>query len=211
MTEPPQPPKRLVLFIDNQNFYNGARRAFFNKDDPNYYGQFDPMKLGGLICARGVPGITRQLQEVRLYIGRPDATKDPKTYGPHMRQCAVWGKAGVTVISRTLRYPPDWPYSKAQEKGVDVALAVDFVAMAIDKKYDVGVIASTDSDLRPALEYVYKKCSLSCRVEAAAWVSSREKSVLSIPGKKIWCHRMDAGEYYVVGDLTDYRVSSPAP
>jgi hypothetical protein len=68
MTEPPQPPKRLVLFIDNQNFYNGARRAFFNKDDPNYYGQFDPMKLGGLICARGVPGITRQLRYARYVV-----------------------------------------------------------------------------------------------------------------------------------------------
>lgn len=33
----------------------------------------------------------------------------------------------MTVLSRDLRYPPDWPKRTAQEKGIDVALAIDFV------------------------------------------------------------------------------------
>ena len=32
---------------------------------------------------------------------------------------------GITAIRRPLRYPRGWPTIPAQEKGVDVALAVD--------------------------------------------------------------------------------------
>ena len=49
-----------------------------------------------------------------------------------MRQCAAWARAGAVVISRALRYPPNWPEGRAQEKGVDVQLAIDVIAGAID-------------------------------------------------------------------------------
>lgn len=66
-----------------------------------------------------------------------------------------------------------------------MALAVDFVALAIDGEYDVGVIAAFDSDLRPALEYVRRKCKNNCRVEVVAWDSPRTKSRLGIPGDNV--------------------------
>jgi uncharacterized LabA/DUF88 family protein len=72
-----------------------------------------------------------------------------------MRQCAAWESKGAIVIARALRYPAGWPETKPQQKGVDVALAIDFVTMAIDGQYDVGVIASTDTDLKPALEKTF--------------------------------------------------------
>ena len=60
----------------------------------------------------------------------------------------------MQVITRALRYPQTWPTDPAEEKGIDVALAIDFVRFAIYGAYDVGVIMSTDSDLQPALEFV---------------------------------------------------------
>lgn len=171
---------------------------------PHYVGQFDPVKLGQLICSRPPPGIDRTLHEVRVYTGRPDATKQPKAYAAHMKQCSAWQRSGATVIPRTLRYPYDWPATKAQEKGIDVALAIDFVALAIDGAYDAGVIASTDSDLRPALEYVYRKFSGSRRGEVMNWRSSSGASRLSIPGANIWCHWIDRHDYDQIQDLTDY-------
>jgi len=197
--------EKLVLFLDDKNFYNGARRAFFSDTDAHFYGQFSPIALGNLICSQ--PAKTRrQLQQVRIYTGLPDSTKEPKTYAAHMKQCQSWEKDGAKVITRILRYPPDWPNSKAQQKGVDVALAVDFVALAIDNIYDVGVIASTDSDLRPALEYVIQKCRNKCHVEVTAWFSSQTKNRLSIPGINIWCHRLNKADYDAVADLTDYNI-----
>src|SRR5439155_18417104 len=101
--------QRLVVFVDAQNVYKGARRAFFNDDDPHIYGNFDPVKLGELICSRPAKGTESLLSQVRVYTGRPDATRQPQSYGPHMRQCATWKANGAIIIARTLRYPHDWP------------------------------------------------------------------------------------------------------
>lgn len=200
------PSERLVLFLDAQNFYNGARRVFFSTSDPHFYGQIKPVELGNLICSRSLPGVQRDLAQTRIYTGRPDATKEPKTYAAHMKQCNAWTKAGAKVIPRMLRYPRDWPVSKAQEKGIDVALAIDFVSLAVDNEYDVGVIASTDSDLRPALEFVSRQCGPRCRIEVVAWTSPRTKSRLSIPGSAIWCHWFNRSDYDSIADLTDYNI-----
>jgi len=197
--------ERLILFLDDKNFYKGARDAFFSDTDAHFYGQVSPIALGNLICSR--PAKTqRRLQQVRIYTGLPDSTKEPKTYAAHIKQCQSWKKEGVEVITRMLRYPQDWPNSKAQQKGVDVALAVDLVALAIDSIYDVGVIASTDSDLRPALEYVIQKCRNKCHIEVAAWFTPQTKNRLSIPGINIWCHRLHKADYDAVADLTDYNI-----
>ena len=151
--------QRAVLFVDAQNFYRGARRAFFTDADRYIYGQIRPVELGNVICGKQLPETQVKLQQVRIYTGRADATKEPKTYAANLRQCTAWEKDGVEVIHRTVRYPVDWPDSKPQEKGIDVALAIDFVALATDGCYDIGIIASTDTDLVPALEYVYHKCA----------------------------------------------------
>ena len=197
--------QRLLLFLDAQNVYRGARRAFCDDYDPHTYGNFDPMKMGALVCSRAAAGTTSVLAGVRVYTGRPDSTKQPQAYGPHMRQCAAWQAAGVTVIARALRYPYDWPKSAAEEKGIDVALAVDFVTLAIDGAYDIGVIFSTDTDLKPALEYVDRKCPQVCTV--AAWTSPTSRGRLSLKDGNLWCYWLDRNDYDSVADLTDYRPS----
>ena len=197
----------VTLFVDAQNFYHGARSAFFRPADSHVCGQFKPVELGHLICSRPPPGAARSLREVRVYTGRPESSKEPRTYGAHLRQCSVWEKAGVTLVTRTLRYPPDWPSVRAEEKGIDVALAIDFVALAIDGAYDVGIIASTDTDLRPAIEYVLHKFhSGSPRAEVTSWSSATSPRRLSIPGTNIWCHWLQRGDYDQVADPADYNL-----
>lgn len=198
---------RLVLFIDAQNTYMGARECFFSITDPHVFGQFDPVKLGALVASRGGPGGTAcTLTQVRLYTGRPDSSRDPKTYGAHMKQCAAWSKAGATVVWRALRYPRDWPNRRAEEKGIDVALAIDYVAMAVDGLYDVGVIMSTDTDLVPALEAVIAlQGSPFPRCEVAAWSTRGSYSQrLGVPGRRVWCHWLDEGDYRAIADPRDF-------
>lgn len=210
---------RVILFIDAQNVYRGARAAFFRDVPatpitkgyrfPHPHGQLDPIALGNLICSRPPPGHSRVLHEVRIYTGRPESSKQPKPYGANLRQCAAWEKAGARVIARTLRYPPDWPATKEEEKGIDVALAVDFVADAIEGSYDVGVICSTDTDLRPALEYVTHKFATYPRGEVLAWASpTARKPIFIHASRSIWCHYLDEADYHVVEDLTDYNIAS---
>ena len=197
---------RLVLFIDAQNSYRSARESFFNVVGPSTNGQFDPQKLGLLIQARGGPvGSDCTLWEVRAYTGRPDPEKDQRTYAAHMKQCAKWDNDGVSVIHRQLRYPRRWPSERAQEKGIDTALAIDFVTMAVDGLYDIGVIVSTDTDLLPALEFVRTRFAGQRHVAVAAWRSPHRRRRLSIPGSNIWCHWLSRNDYESVADLTDYN------
>lgn len=201
---------RVVLFIDAQNLYKGARDAFGVRDandkidEPFTFGQVHPIELGNLICLRPPPGDTRALHQVRVYTGRPDSSKQPVGYGATLAQCAVWEKAGVVVTWRTLRYPQEWPDAKPEEKGIDVALAIDVVRLAIDGEYDVGIVCSTDTDLRPALEYVYNKFIGNPRVEVMSWTGSRR---LSVPHLNIWCHHLNRADFDAVSDPTDYTQS----
>jgi len=198
--------QRLVLFVDNQNFYKGARRAFFPNPISHIDGQFNPVQLGQLIASRPVGGTTRVLHQVRVYTGQPSATKDSKGYAANRRQCATWKKWGAEVIARPLRYPYDWPTSKSQEKGTDVALAIDFIALAIDGEYDIGVLASADTDLKPALEFVYKRYQGISGVEVAAWRSPVQSVRLFVPGAKIWCDWLHKADFNQIADLTDYNI-----
>ncbi len=198
--------KRLVLFVDDKNIWASAREAFFAPSDPRYYGQYKPIELGHLICTKAPPELNYRLHEVRIYTGRPDANKDPRTHAAHMRQSASWTRAGARIFARPLRYPRDWPNSKPQQKGVDVALAVDFVAMAVRGEYDVGVVFSTDSDLKPALEFVAANRYPVCTIETATWRSNKYDRGLSVAGLRIWQHRLDYSDYCSIADLVNYGV-----
>jgi hypothetical protein len=77
--------KRVAVFIDAQNFYRNARRAFF--DDSNAlspHGQVRPIAVGRLLAARDPD---RELISVRLYTGRPDGFLQPKAHAANVRQC----------------------------------------------------------------------------------------------------------------------------
>ena len=43
------------------------------------------------------------------------------------------------------------------EKGVDTAIATDMIRLAWEQAYDVGVLASADADLVPAVEFLDMK------------------------------------------------------
>lgn len=194
---------RIVVFVDAQNAYRGARTAFFTPSEHHTAGQVDPVALGQLICDRGQADRERRLESVRIYTGRPSATRDPRSYSAHMKQCAEWERRGAVVIWRNLRYPPIHAQGRPEEKGIDVALAVDLVAGAIDDAYDIGVIMSTDTDLKPALEYVVGKFHGAKRCEVAAWKGGSRR--LDIEQARLWCHFLDAADYDLVRDPTDYN------
>ncbi len=203
-------PARVVVFLDYQNVYGSARRAFANLGDPYTAGQVSPPALAEHLTADSP--YDRELAEVRVYRGRPESTKQPAAYGANQRQTAAWlaSSPKVTVTRRTLRYPHDWPNSPAQEKGIDVALAIDFTVMAVRGEYDVGILMSSDTDLKPALEAVVGLAGANAypRAEVASWSpKSRHASRLAIPQAKLWCHWVDEAAYNAVADARDYTQS----
>jgi hypothetical protein len=197
---------RVWVFVDAQNVYKDARRAFFQDTDPSNLGQVDHAKLATLLAERGIapPGKTRVLEECRVYVGIPSSDRDPRANAARLRQKAAWEKSGAKVFGRPLQYPRDWPQHKEQEKGVDVALAVDFVINAARKNFDIGILVSTDTDLVPALEAgdsLYRAWGTP-KIEVSSWKPSRKR--LQVPGRPLWCHLLERADYELVKDETKY-------
>lgn len=176
--------KRVLVFVDAQNFYRNARRAFFDDVQDYRLGQVRPAALGQLLAARDPE---RSLAGVRLYTGRPDAFLQPKAHAANVRQCQAWESDGCYVFHRPLRYPPGWPNAggrRPEEKGIDVAMAVDLSRLAQRGEYDVGIVCTGDTDLIPAVEDVLDTND-GVRVEVAAWRGDRYRQRLSLPGQHL--------------------------
>lgn len=200
---------RVVLFIDYQNVYRAARTAFFDHEvDPHWRGQFDPLKLGNYLVADSP--FERVLSQVRVYRGLPGSSQDPVGYSAARSQISVWGKDDrVVSVNRPLRYPEGWPNNSAVgakpgEKGIDVQIAVDFVTMATREQFDVGILFSSDTDLKPALEFVSAP-DIKARCEVASWKPLHGYgSRLSISSKPPYCHWIDWKSFQSVQDETNY-------
>ena len=152
---PSEPPvKRAVAFIDGQNLFHSARSAF-GYTYPNY----DVTKLALAVC--GTHGW--RLEEVRFYTGVPDARDHAFWNYFWSHKFAMMGRQKVRVFSRTLRYRnhrvrlPDGSehtFMAAEEKGVDVRMAIDVIRMAHHRQYDVALVFSQDQDLSEVADEV---------------------------------------------------------
>jgi uncharacterized LabA/DUF88 family protein len=189
---------RVAVFIDYQNVHLSARSTFLPSGTPGRHGHVDPVRVARRIV--GGRRLAGDLAAVRIYRGRPSPDHQPAAARASDRQADRWARdPGVVVVRRQLRYPKAWPAEPAQEKGIDVALAVDLVRLACEGAYDVGVLFSRDTDLVPALETVR---DLGAHVEVASWKGT---SRLRIPDSQLpWCHYLDAADYAACRDYTDY-------
>jgi uncharacterized LabA/DUF88 family protein len=94
------------------------------------------------------------------------------------------------MTRRMLNYR-GWPGLPPTEKGIDVAIAVDLIHLALRRQYDALVLFSGDTDLLPAIEAI-KSLGLS-HLEVACWSGVRP---LRLSGTALpyspWCPRGDA-------------------
>jgi uncharacterized LabA/DUF88 family protein len=163
------------------------------------------MKIGRLLVSRRTQDSS--LLGVRVYRGQANPIFQPESAAASERQSSVWTMANeISVVRRQLRRPRGWPQIPAQEKGIDVALAIDFLRLAFEQAYDVGVLFSSDSDLLPAVETVVRL--KLARVEVAAWTNTFR---LRLPGTTLpWCHHLSRADYLTVADPTDYTKPTQA-
>lgn len=205
---------QVIVFIDYENMHRCAAAQFGLRR-----GHFDPWALGELIVARRTNARTPRpsvLRQVRVYRGLPDPRKEPVANAANQSQTAAWRKAcpdpdRLYVYQRPLRYPHGWPNSgagPAQEKGVDVALAVDLVQLAYQGAYDVAVICSQDSDLTPGMDTV-RTIVPPRRVEVACWKRQPPRMAYS-DGTRLWNHHLKQADFRAIEDATNY-VPMPKP
>ena len=143
--------------------FKGAREAFGWKHEKSHYGNFRPFQLAKVLTQQD----SRELTQARFYQGMPDPRRDKRGNAITNRRIAAWQRDSpdlLKITTRTLRYPP----TEGREKGIDVQLAIDLVSMAYDDEYDLAVLASADTDLIPAVQFVVERYPLKL-VECVAW------------------------------------------
>lgn len=203
-------PKRVMVFMDHQNVYKGARRTFESSMAVHTAGQVNPLMIGHAIAQNGQD---RELVGVRIYSGMPSNRKEPRGHKARSRQVTAWAALPkVTPVWRPLQYPRGFgtdPAAKAKEKGIDVQLAIDFVMFALAGDYDIGVIFSADTDLRPPLSAV-ETIKGPDAIEVAAWQPDQgyanRLTIGSSGSHRPACTFLDSAAYHNAQDTTDYNV-----
>lgn len=198
----------VAVYIDWQNVYNAARRAFGLLNTPSEEGQISPYQVACILAAGNGRGADAALVRVEIHRGLPSAAKDPTGYGANRRHSAAWMKENPEVVIprlRPLRYPPGYPEDPPVEKGVDVQLALAAVEHTTSKPplCDVAIIFSHDTDLIPAVQTITRLTS-AAHVETAAWSSETYSARLRVPGVRHFHHELTYDIYEDVQDLVNY-------
>lgn len=201
----------VIVFIDAQNVHRDLRRAFVPDHESAALdvGNFHPMLFAERLVAMGPEFEHWQLKEVRAYMGQPLHDRQPTAAAAMDRQLAAWKTWGVTSRPRPLYYPPDWPTQSVRQKGVDVELAVDVVRMAMQIEFQIGIIASTDKDLRPAIEAIHRLRGQEatpriCTIRYGAL--QKRLSYTDKSGRSVHSFHFTEEDYLAVRDPTEYRI-----
>jgi len=201
------PIQRAIAFFDGQNLYHAAKDAFGYT-----WANYDPVLLATAVCARH--GWT--LTETRFYTGIHTPWGNAYLNGFWKSKLAVLGRQPkVHIFTRSLRYRrktinlpngSTHTFTTAEEKGVDVRLALDLVRLAMRAQYDVALVFSQDQDLSEAADEVRAIATEQNRkiVTASAFpVSANSLNIRGINNTK-WIP-IDKVLYDTCIDHRDYR------
>lgn len=177
---------RVMVSMDYQNVHGWARRQFLPFGGEAADGHVFPLKIGELLTQRRRR--ESELMEVRVYRGRPNPERQPGAAAANDRQTDMGERSDqVTVIRRNLQYPSDYPASRASEKGIGVAIAVDMIRLGMSGYTWMPQSCSPPTTTSCPLS----KCSGRCRnatLRSATWPGAHR---VRFPGaQQPWCHHL---------------------
>lgn len=215
-----------TVVIDYQNLHLTGHGQFPSTSVlPKHDTLIDPLLYAlGLLRERNAkqcPGYPHAvLRQVLVYRGLPIAEYDPKDNRRSQAQKAHWERdQRVTVTLRALKYTPLRDATgqitkdaagnrisvRKREKGIDVLCALAVVREAQDPCTDLVILASTDSDLAPALDEV--QLLGTAKIETANWWASNthcQQLRPTNPRKRVWNTRLTETEFRACWDQAIY-------
>ncbi len=120
---------------------------------------YDILALVKAVCDREA----WELKQTYFYTGMPVLEKDKPRHDFWARKLAVMGRQGIKIFKRNVRYrtkeirlPGGSTLLReiAEEKGIDVRIAIDLMRFAFEKRFDVALVFSQDQDLSEAAREV---------------------------------------------------------
>lgn len=194
---------RVGFVIDYQNMHLTAHNLF----TPNQSKQISllhPLLLSQSVLNRRGQFFQQEdfrleITQVRVFRGLPSNKQEPYRYAQNLSQKSEWSKdKRVKVEYLELKYrikqglPP-------QEKGIDVLTALNFVEMVQSGEFDLVILMTHDSDLRPALKMGY--LNKGARIETAGWTGLNK---LRLKEQKLFHTYLTAGDFENSIDQKDY-------
>ena len=184
---------RTLIQFDGQNLFHLAKNAW-GPGSPYQYPSYDVVKLAEALVWMKTG---RTVEEVRFYTGVPNRSARPTLNGFWENKLKHLESQGVEVYRGRVN-------SGGQEKGVDVSIALDLIRATYEKRFDVSIIVSQDSDFGPAVllaKQIASEQGRTLEFESAFPVSHGSKR--GVPGTT-WVH-IDQATYDACHDPTDYR------
>lgn len=138
--------KRAAIFVDGQNLFHAAKRAF-----GHHYPNYDIGKLAEAVCRQQ----GWNLASTSFYTGIPNRERDPSRHDFWTAKLLFMHRQGIRVFSRPLRYSKRKPWMRGfahptewvgREKGIDTRIALDIIRGATENRFDIAVIFSQNQD-----------------------------------------------------------------
>lgn len=153
---------RTFLLIDSENFKKKIEAVYKEADKPKPdWAKYDFKKLLNNVAKDTPPGKSLfYIAKVKMDARTPDKSKELIECQRQLKTSLVKQGFEVIVAGQVRGHEEQGEKQKVlifKEKGVDVKIAVDMVRFACDKLVDQIIIASSDSDLQPAIEEVKKR------------------------------------------------------
>lgn len=100
---------------------------------------------------------SNQLKGIHYYIGKIKRKRgDKKSEELYAKQQKLIGFLQQQKIQIGFGHLISYPDESHHEKGVDVLMAVEMIRFAVDGKYDIAYLLSSDNDLVPAVKEVQR-------------------------------------------------------
>ncbi|WP_029136597.1 PIN domain-containing protein [Nakamurella lactea] len=219
---------RTAVIMDYQNVHLTGHGLFSSaKFRPRHECLIDPLLFANCLLDQrnqrqrpGFPPAT--LSRVLVYRGQPSSEHDPDGYARNQAQKAQWERdPRVRVTLRPLKYL----YSRDQsgrhatdtngqkivvgpprEKGVDVLCALACVREAQAEDIDLVILASSDSDLAPALDEV--RHLGTAKIETCCWYDRAARVGYQLHptdrSRPMWNTQLDETTFKRTWDMTTY-------
>lgn len=163
---------RVCVFVDGSNFYNACKRNLTRTDiNLSAFGNF-------LVTPQ------RQLVRTYYYTCRLPPDSDPAAVRSQQRFLTALDRLPYFEVryGKLVKRDHECPncsnvYEKLQEKGVDMRIGVDMLALASRDMYDVAVLVTGDGDLREAVQAVK---DLGKHVEVATFRVGRSDELVQV-------------------------------
>jgi uncharacterized LabA/DUF88 family protein len=213
---------RIELLIDGGNFYHLALKKL-NLNEL----EFDFEKFAQFL----INGRTLVENGKRYYIGTvPEIEGDKRSREQMMRQTKLFDELRKTkweiktsklrkrleelkIDERVINHKiiqglgiEKIEFERLREKGIDVKLATDLIVGAVDNKYDIAIIVSSDGDLISAIDWVRRR--MKKRIEYVGFsISDKIEEKKSTEPLLSMIKKTDIKRILIESDLRQFIIS----